>query len=114
MNRKEKRFFLNDESQIEPDSTEVVYMVANGSETNELDPAAYLKISTSPNNNKSYFVKTYNSLILDPWGTYAGREASINTSFKKVSKDTYDYFAKYLKTKNSIYLTRAQRGFINA
>tara|TARA_Y100001951_G_C11195965_1_gene214310 strand:+ start:100 stop:444 length:345 start_codon:yes stop_codon:yes gene_type:complete len=114
MSREEKRFFLNDESQIEPDSTEVVYMVANGDKTDELDPMAYLKISTSPNKKRSYYVKTYNSLILDPWGTYAGREASINTSFKTVSKDTYDYFAKYLKTKNSIYLTRAQRGFINA
>jgi len=113
MSRKDEKIFLNDESQIEFKSAETVYLLMDGTETKESDPMAYLKKSISPDGRESYYVKTHNSLILDPWGVYAGREASINTSFKKVSKDTYKYFAKYLKTKNSVYLTRAQRGFIN-
>ncbi|MAZ56612.1 hypothetical protein CL653_02375 [bacterium] len=114
MSGKEERIFLNDESQIEFKFSKTVYLLVDGTETKESDPMAYLKKSVSPNRREeSYYVKTHNSLILDPWGVYAGRETSINTSFKKVSEDTYNYFAKYLKTKNSIHLTRAQRGFIN-
>jgi len=37
----------------------------------------------------------------------------LDTKMRRVSKTTFDYYMIYLKTKNSIYLTRAQRSFLD-
>ena len=46
-------------------------------------------------------------------GMNSNREKYLDTKLKKVSKDTFDFYMIYLQTNNSIYLTRANRRFIN-
>jgi hypothetical protein len=65
--------------------------------------------STSP----TYYIKIYQSTPFDPMGPYGRRERNLDTEMRKVSKNTFDFYMTYLKTNNSIYLTKAQRGFLN-
>jgi len=60
-----------------------------------------------------YYVSTHNNEIYDPMGLNSNRERYLETKFKRVSKDTFDFYLIYLQTNNSIYLTRANRRFIN-
>lgn len=60
-----------------------------------------------------YFLRTHNNVPYDPNGPYSHRETYLKTELKTVSKQTFDYYVMYLKTKNPIYMTRAQRSFIN-
>ena len=62
---------------------------------------------------ETYYIKTYQSTLFDPLGPYGRRERSLDTQVKKVSKNTFDNYLIYLKTNNSVYLTKAQRGFLN-
>ena len=73
---------------------------------------SYAKQAASEGRVK-YFIKTHKNVPYDPWGMYAHRENYLETKFKVVSKGTFDYYMMYLKTKNSIYMTRSQRSFIN-
>ena len=60
-----------------------------------------------------YFVRTYNNIPLDPMGPEAGRDIWRRTELKSVSQKTFDYYMLYLRSKNGLYMTRAQRSFIN-
>lgn len=62
---------------------------------------------------EQYLISTYNNEIYDPMGINSNRERYLETKLKKVSKDTFDFYLIYLQTNNSIYLTRANRRFIN-
>ena len=46
-------------------------------------------------------------------GTYAKREQYVESKLQNVSKATFDFYMMYLKTKNTIYMTRARRGLTN-
>tara|TARA_R100000951_G_scaffold105819_1_gene99884 strand:+ start:234 stop:575 length:342 start_codon:yes stop_codon:yes gene_type:complete len=61
----------------------------------------------------TYYVKIYQSTPFDPMGPYGRRERNLDTEMRRVSKNTFDFYMTYLKTNNSIYLTKAQRGFLN-
>lgn len=61
----------------------------------------------------TYYIITYEGVPHDPWGMHSHREAYIQSKFKKVSKKTFDFYMLFLQTKNSLYMTRAQRSFIN-
>ena len=58
-------------------------------------------------------VLTYNNALYDPLGTDSHREKTLNTVLKKTDKATFDYYMHYLKERNRIYITRAQRSFID-
>ena len=58
-------------------------------------------------------VLTYNNALYDPLGTDSHREKTLNTVLKQTDKATFDYYLHYLKDRNRIYITRAQRSFIN-
>jgi hypothetical protein len=60
-----------------------------------------------------YFIRTYNNIPLDPMGPEAGRDIWRRTELKSVSQKTFDYYMLYLRSKNGLYMTRAQRSFIN-
>jgi hypothetical protein len=60
-----------------------------------------------------YLLRTYNNIPLDPMGPEARRDIWRRTELKQVSRQTFDYYIMYLRTKNSLYYTRAQRSFIN-
>ena len=74
---------------------------------------AYGKIRSVNDGEKLYLAKVLQNNLYDPIGTYSNRRRYLESSFKKVSKDTFDFYMMYLKTNNSIYLTKAQRGFLN-
>ena len=63
--------------------------------------------------NIKYTILVYNNQPYDPYGTDSHRESKLNLILKPVSSQTYDYYTTYLRTKNSLYMTRAQRSFIN-
>jgi|694.fasta_scaffold03072_11 hypothetical protein len=60
-----------------------------------------------------YLIATYNNSPYDPKGTDSHREATLEIKLKSVSKSVFDYYMLYLKTKNALYMTRAQRSYIN-
>ena len=72
----------------------------------------FAKMISSQNQTK-YAILVYNNQPYDPYGTDSHRESKLNLVLKQVSQQTYNYYVSYLKTKNSLYMTRAQRSFIN-
>jgi hypothetical protein len=60
-----------------------------------------------------YYIRVHDSTLFDPTGTNSFRVKYLDTKMRRVSKTTFDYYMIYLKTKNSIYLTRAQRSFLD-
>ncbi len=60
-----------------------------------------------------YIILTFNSQPYDPYGADSHRESNLRLEYKTVSQQTHNYYVSYLKTKNSLYMTRAQRSFIN-
>ena len=77
---------------------------------------SYAKIVKTINRKDSidrYYIKVHQSVPYDPWGMYGHREKYVDTKFQSVSKETFDYYMMYLKTRNSLYMTRSQRSFIN-
>ena len=73
---------------------------------------SYAKI-IEKNERISYYIRVHQSVPLDPMGTYGKRDKFIETKMKPASKSTFDFYMMYLKTKNSIYMTKARRGFTN-
>ncbi len=64
-------------------------------------------------NKYTYYIRIHQGSPYDPLGPYGHRENYLETALKKVSRNTFDFYVMYLKTNNSIYLTRAQRGYLN-
>jgi hypothetical protein len=62
---------------------------------------------------RQFFVRAYNNLPFDPMGPDARRDIWRRTELKKVNESTFNFYLTYLQTKNSIYMTRTQRSFIN-
>jgi hypothetical protein len=60
-----------------------------------------------------YLIRTYNNLPFDPMGPEARRDIWRRTTLKKVNEDTFNFYLTYLQTKNSLYMTRTQRSYIN-
>jgi hypothetical protein len=69
-------------------------------------------VKLNENQNK-YFIATHNNVPYDPSGIDSHREANLNIVLKAVTYDTFFYYLLYLQTKNSLYMTRSQRSFIN-
>lgn len=84
------------------------------SENKEKIFARYTEIVLSKGDKqKRYFIMTHNNVPYDPLGIDSHRERNLRTELKTVSKQTFDYYLLYLKTRNILYMTRAQRSFIN-
>jgi hypothetical protein len=60
-----------------------------------------------------YLISTFNNIPYDPKGIDSHRESNLDIKLKSVSKQVFDYYILYLKTKNTLYMTRAQRSYIN-
>jgi hypothetical protein len=73
----------------------------------------YAKMVTQGDSKETYYIRIYQSTPFDPMGPYGRRERNLDTAMKRVSRNTFDFYVTYLKTNNSIYLTKAQRGFLN-
>lgn len=70
------------------------------------------QISTTGSQSK-YAILVFNNQPYDPYGIDSHRESKLTLKLKQVSQETYNHYLSYLKTKNSLYMTRAQRSFIN-
>ena len=73
---------------------------------------SYAKKITNTSSD-TYYIITHEGVPYDPWGMHSHRENYIDAKFKRVSKKTFDFYMMFLQTKNSLYMTRAQRSFIN-
>lgn len=62
---------------------------------------------------KTYSIITQNNSPYDPYGIDSHRESTLSLKLKRVAKQTFDYYILYLQTRNSLYMTRAQRSYIN-
>ena len=77
---------------------------------------SYAKLVSTTIKNDSTdrdYLKSHENVPYDPWGMHSHRETYLDMKFKSVSKNTFDYYMMYLKTKNNLYMTRCQRSFIN-
>lgn len=75
--------------------------------------AEYKAITLGDRVQKKFFVLTFNGSLFDPRGTDSHRIKTIRTELKSTSKQTFDYYLQYLKTKNTLFMRRAERSFIN-
>lgn len=81
--------------------------------TSKSNRDCYGKIIYMNDKEHSYHLRILENNLYDPLGAYSNRRRYMESIFKKVSKQTFDFYMMYLKTNNSIYLTKAQRGFLN-
>lgn len=103
--------YLNDTNSLEEKESGEVSFDKNGKHHSGKGKIYTKIVKTEKGFN--YYITTYNNQIYDPIGISANREKYLDTKFKRVSKDTFDFYMIYLQTNNSIYLTRANRRFIN-
>ena len=95
----------------DPVKVETTFLDLNGKETTS-DQAIAKSTKTSDGSQK-YFIKYGRNELLDPHqidSSYAGvrRQEHLYT-FKKVSKQAFENYTKYLESKNRIYFTKARR-----
>ena len=102
------------------DSRDVIAYTVLLEEVGENDPSAYAK-TVRINGKKIYYVKQdkYGKLY-NPRGMYSeGNESKElrhagrpNWIFRDVEKKVFDYYLKFLKTKNEAWLTNAERELV--
>lgn len=81
---------------------------------NEKVFAKSLKIDLGENKiQEKYFIRIFNSVPLDPFGPEANREIWNRTELRLVSKRTFDDYHNYLVTRNRLFWTKTNRGYIN-
>jgi hypothetical protein len=72
------------------------------------------QVSVVKNKNELYYIRVHQNSPFDPMGTYSKRNSAwVETKMEQVSKTTFDFYMMYLRTKNSLYMTRARRGLTN-
>lgn len=62
----------------------------------------------------SFFINTLNGALYDPHGVDSTKRISMMFKTKQVEVKTFEYYLQYLRSRNNLYMTRAQRSFINA
>ncbi len=113
MNTKREMQYIseNDQKIIEPEIT-TLYFNKQGEKVSSEKEDFFTKIIGN-NRSATYYIRTHEGILFDPSGMNSYRVKFINTKMRKVSKTTFDFYMIYLKTKNNIYLTRAQRSFLD-
>jgi|SRR5210317_1844185 hypothetical protein len=100
-----------------PQEDKTVFLFGKTGEVLEIDEQHklphYAKIVQNSEGKQTCYIRIYQSTPFDPMGPYGRRERNLDTQIKRVSRSTFDFYVTYLKTNNSIYLTKAQRGFLN-
>ena len=101
--------FINSADQIKTKQASEILFNKSGQNLDSPKEKVYGKVI--PNNGKEhYYIRVHQSVPCDPMGTYAKREQYVESKLQNVSKSTFDFYMMYLKTKNTIYMTRARRG----
>lgn len=60
-----------------------------------------------------FSVLTHNNNLYDPLGADSNRESNLNLVLRRTNEDAFKAYIKYLKTNSRIYITKAQRSFLN-
>lgn len=91
------------------DQEEVVVFYGLAGKIVDSEPRALAKVITK-NSKEYFFVWFWRGDLYDPYGPDILRKSQqFMSKFMKVNKEVFDFYYKYLKTKNRIYLTRAKR-----
>jgi len=61
----------------------------------------------------TYHVKHGRGQLFDPYGIDMNKTNAYDFQFKKVDKDIFDNYVKYLTTRREYFLTTARRAYIN-
>ena len=80
---------------------------------NERSFAKIVTTTRRDGKSEAHYVKVHKGVPYDPWGMHSHREDYLEAKLKQVSRDTFDFYMMFLKTRNLLYMTRAQRSFIN-
>jgi hypothetical protein len=75
--------------------------------------AKVIKTTSRSGRYEHHYIRTYQSAPYDPWGMHSHREDYVETKLQKVQAETFNFYMMFLKTRNMLYMTRAQRSFIN-
>lgn len=89
-------------------SDKEIYIGKNGEESEE--SYAYIKILTC-GDKEYYFAVSYNNDLIDPYEGIFGAPKRLMSKYKKIGRQSYENYFRYLKSKNKVYLTRARRLF---
>ena len=73
---------------------------------------SYSKIIVK-NDRETYYIRVHHDTPCDPLSSRGKQTHNTETKMILVSKKTFDFYMMYLKTNNSIYMTRARRGLSN-
>lgn len=90
----------------DPQTVERKFYGAKGIETEEKNAFASL---ANIGKSQSYYILYDRAEVVDAYNDRLTRSLSQTRNLRKVSKKCFDFYMKYLKTKNTLYLTRARR-----
>ena len=90
----------------DPEHVSRVYLGKSGESVEEKNAFAYTASTAS---YKSYHILYDRGEIINPYNDRFTKSSSVSRKFKKVSKECFDFYMKYLKTKNNLYFTRSRR-----
>lgn len=109
------KFIDNATETISKNSSEFIYNQAGTlePETSKVFAKALFIDLGEDKTQKKFFIRTFNNIPFDPNGPEARRDIWGRTELKSVSQATFDLYLRYLNTKNSLYMTRTQRSYIN-
>ena len=62
---------------------------------------------------KKFYVLTSNGGLFDPRGPDSHRERTVRKELRITNEKTFEYYVQYLKTKNTLFMRRAERSYIN-
>lgn len=105
------QFISENENIIQEERSEKLFN-KNGEEISSQKEDFFAKIIGNER-SQLYYIRVHESILFDPNGMNSYRVKFLDTKMRKVSKLTFDYYMIYLKTRNNIYLTRAQRSFLD-
>tara|TARA_R100000995_G_C3465664_1_gene115523 strand:- start:619 stop:960 length:342 start_codon:yes stop_codon:yes gene_type:complete len=112
MTDKEETNFVQSPDEITTQKQTELAFNKSGQNLESAKEKVYGKV-VAKNSREHYYIRVHQSVPFDPMGTYAKREQYVESKLQQVSKATFDFYMMYLKTKNTIYMTRARRGLTN-
>ena len=104
--------YLNEGASQTPKQEEVKHFDRSGNPVINNKEVSFAKVVETQNNTRHYIL-VHENVPYDTGGMYSHREPYIQLKHKMVSKETFDFYMMFLKTSNSLYLTRANRSFLN-
>ena len=90
----------------DPQRVDKQYFGKSAASVKEKEAFAYRLIVDG---SESHYILYDRAEIIDAYNDRFTRSSSTTRRFKKVSKDCFAFYIKYLKTKNNLYFTRARR-----